>query len=185
MKIESPSKEELEKDMNDYTLIRADDYLVTVEEIEVKEQQKYQSEETEQVLQVQLNIEETRDGDQPVDVEGNDATNRKLFFFARIESLGFQRDGTPSKARQFIWRTANKDVNEGFTLEDTNDLLGREVYASVLETTNSKGEERNKISRFAPVKDQSPLYEEPEDEDLKDIPVVEDDDDILTEDIPM
>lgn len=183
MKIKSESKEELDKNMDDFSLIKADDYLVTVEDIEEKEQKKYQSDETEQVLQVQLNIEETRDGGQPVDVEGNDASDRKLFFFARVESLGFQRDGTPSKARQFIWRTANKDVNEAFTLEETDELIGREVYASVLETTNNKGEKRNKISRFAPVKSQTPLYEGDED-----IPVVDaegsDDGELEPDDIP-
>ena len=182
MKIQTPSKEELDNQMDDFTLIKADDYLVTVEEIEEKEQQKYQSEETEQVLQVKLNIEETRDGDQPVDVEGNDATDRKLFFFARVESLGFQRDGTPSKARQFLARTANRDVNDEIVIEDTQDLVGRKIYASVLETTNSKGEERNKISRFAPVKNQSSLYEG--NDDLEDIPVVNEDDELDTEDIP-
>jgi hypothetical protein len=173
--IKGPSKKELDETKTDFSLIVPEEYLVEVSEIEEKTQPKYKKPtETEEVLNVRFKIIETREGEEPRDEDGNDATGRLLFFTANVESLGFQTDGTPSKARQFLWYIIGADIEDEIVIEDTNKLIGKRIYADVIKKENQKGEMTNRIVRFIKIK-KSKLEQV-----KKEIPVVEDDDDEIS-----
>ncbi len=175
--IKIPSKKELDEQGTEYTLLPIDDYLVEVDAIEAETQPKYKKpEETEQVLKIKFRILKTRDGEDAKDEEGEDATGRLLFFTANIESLGFQKDGTASKARQFLCFITGNDIESETEIKDEKTLLGEKIYAKVIKKENQKGEMQNRVVGFAPVKKKAPT---------KEIPIIDDaDDEINVEEIP-
>ncbi len=167
--IKIPTKEETETE--GFITLPEDDYLLEIEEAEEKNQKKYQSEDMEDVLNVRFKVKGLRDDGKLVDDEGEDATGRKLFFTGRLESLGFQQDGTPSKTRQLLCFAMGSDINEGPELE-ASDLIGKKLYGQVIKKMNTKGVMTNRIVRFIPIKK----------EKKDDIPVVEDETSV--EDLP-
>ncbi len=170
-----PSKEEIDAEKKEFTLVPADDYLVKIESVEEKEQPKYKNpNEKETVLNVRFKIIETRDGEKAKDDNGDDATDRLLFFTANIESVGWQTDGTPSKARQLVCYAMDTDIESAVELESEQDLVGRKIYAQVVKKNNTKGELVNRIVRFSKVKG---------DKKEREIPVI-DDDDLSVSEIP-
>ncbi|MFW6173573.1 MAG: hypothetical protein ACOC5T_07505 [Elusimicrobiota bacterium] len=183
MPIEIPTKKEWEENQEDgeFAPLKRGEYLAKITKVEEDEQEAYNDPSTlEKVLNVRFEVEETRDGEQPTDEEGEDAEGKYVFFTANLESLGFQQDGTPSKARQFLCHSTNSDIeNDKLVIQDEEKLIGRKVYIDVVTKQSKSGNRYNKVSRIKPYKD-NPDFES---ESSEDIPVVEEDD-IDTDDIP-
>lgn len=146
-----PSKKELDETKGgDFALIPHEEYKLKVVELEKKNQLKYGSEdEYEDVVNVTLEVAGFKSSaEEPKDEDDNSALGRKLWFYARPHSMGFQQDGTPSKTRCLVYYgLGEKDIKKGFDFEWT-DLKGKIVYAEVAQKTNKKGNEVNFISRF-------------------------------------
>jgi hypothetical protein len=173
MTIKIPSKQELDEQGTEYTTLPADDYLVKIEDIEEATQPKYKDpSKTENVLKVKLKVIETRDGEPAKDDEKEDATGRLFFFTANIESLGFQKDGTASKARQFLCYSTGNEIEATVEIDDVKNLLGKNVYARVIKKENQKGVMQNRVVGFAPVKGSNKKQSSKQEE----IPVIDDDD---------
>lgn len=146
--INLPSKKVLDEQKPEYALLPVDYYKLKVEKVELKMQDKYQSEEQEEVINVMFDVVSLKSGDKAFDIDGKEAKGRKVFGTFRTESIGFQQDGTPSKTRQLIAYATEQDVFEEINLSDWQDLVGKEVIAELVEHTSKKGVKSNKIEKF-------------------------------------
>jgi len=148
MPISFKSKQTLDKERA-FTLLPADDYELVITDTKKDIRAKYMKpDEEEEVVNFTMEIVGLRDGIPAKDIEGKDATSRKIFFTGRTGSLGFQQDGTPAKMRCLVAYALGLEVNEDFDLEDWEDLAGKTIFAEIVQYKNSKGNESNKISRF-------------------------------------
>jgi hypothetical protein len=164
------SKSDLDSDKTKFALLKSDDYELIVTGIEKGTQLKYMSkDEEEDIVNITFDVGGLRDGGEPKDDEDNSAIGRKVFFTARPNSIGFMRDGTPAKTRQFVaYALGVENIEDDFELEEWEELAGNTVYAEIVQYTNQKGKKSNKIVRF---------LKPPKTERVKDseIPIVEDD----------
>lgn len=143
-----PSKKTLDEQKQDFTLLPADDYLLKIVNVEEKKQRKYQSEEMEDIVNVKLEILSFKDGEQAKDIEGENANGRFVFFTGRPDSFGFQSDGTPARTRCLVAYATGQDIFGDIDLESWEQLLGKEMSAEIIQKQNTKGETKNRISRF-------------------------------------
>lgn len=148
MSISFKSKQTLDKERA-FTLLPADDYELVITDIKLNERPKYMKpDEIEEVVDFTMEIVGLRDGVPAKDIEGKDATGRKVFFTGRTGSLGFQRDGTPAKMRCLVAYALGLGVNDDFDLDEWEQLAAKTIYAEIVQYTNTKGNQSNKISRF-------------------------------------
>lgn len=144
-----PSKQQLDSSKKTFTILPHDDYELVISKIEPKTQQKYQKpDETEDVVNMTLEVQALRDGSEPFDIKGESAVDRKVFFTLRPNSLGYKQDGTPSKSRELLAYSTGQDIDSELGIENWEVLLGKTVYAEVGKKQNSKGEDKNIILRF-------------------------------------
>ena len=146
------SKEELDKERPQYALLPQEDYELVVVNVEPNTRKKYRSQENEEIVDVQLEVVCLKDGTEAIDDEGKEAKGRKVFFTLRPNSMGFMSDGTPSKSRTFIAFATKQDILGDIELETWEQLLGKTIFAEVVQYQNQKGQVRNKISRILPFK---------------------------------
>lgn len=151
-----PSKKELDETKQEFPLLPAEDYRLEVVKLEMKTQEKYQSKEEEEVINVTLEVVSYKDGEVAHDVDGKEAKGRRVFFTARPDSIGFQNDGTPSKTRALVAFATGQDVYGEIDLESWEFLLGKRVDAEIIQKENTKGVVQNRISRFIAPKGQRP-----------------------------
>jgi hypothetical protein len=140
-----------------FSLLSQDDYELIVMEMEHAIKEKYMAKPdkegkipSEEIANVILEVVACKDGSSPQDEEGENAAGRKVFFTLRKDSMGFMRDGTPSKTRCFIAFATGQDVLEEIELNAWEDLIGKTIYAEIIQYQNQKGQTRNKISRILP-----------------------------------
>lgn len=162
-----------------FSLLKQDDYELIIDEVKPTTQSKYNAKPDkngvipqEDIVNVKLKVLSCKDGSEPTDEEGKDAVGRIVFFTARPGSSGFMKDGTPSKTRSFVAYALNKSVDDDIEFGDWEELLGKTLYAEVIQKVNTKGVKKNVISRFvlppkgkkkvAPIKEEEiPVIEEP------------------------
>lgn len=143
------SKKTLDEERPTFALLPNDDYELIITDCKPNERPKYMKpDQIEQIVDFTLEVIGTRDGTTARDIEEKDASGRKVFFTARPENIGFQRDGTPSKTRTLVAYAFGKDVNDEFEIEAWEQLLGKTIFAEIVQYTNAKGNKRNKISRL-------------------------------------
>jgi len=143
-----PSKKEIDENRPKFALLPSDDYRLKVIGINPQTRQRYGSTEQEEVINVVLEVISFKDGNTAYDKEGKDATTRRIFFTARPANIGFMRDGTPSKTRCLVAYTLGQNIEDTINFESWEQLLGKEIYAEIIEYTTLKGDKRNKIVRF-------------------------------------
>jgi hypothetical protein len=152
------SKKQMDEERPEFALLVHDDYELIITEVKPEKQKRYQPKkgqtDDEEVINVVLEVQMFKDGQMAVDVNGEDAGGRKVFFTGRPESMGFMTDGTPSKTRCLVAYATGQDVQDELQLEDWSNLVGKTVFAEVVQYTTIKGQQRNKISRFLPPKGQ-------------------------------
>ena len=172
------SKEVLDKERKSFVPLLSEDYELIVTKIEPAVQQKYNAVPdetgkvpTENILNIQFEVIAFKDGDPAVDINGAPAHGRKIFFTGRPDSMGFMKDGSPSKLRALVSYATGQDVNGDITLGNWNELVGKTVFAEIVEHTSQKGNKGNKISRFiqkrrrpAVVNDNIPVIEDTSEE---------------------
>ena len=146
-----PSKQQLDA-KTEFSLLLQDDYRLVVSKIEEDTQENYDKTGEEEIVNIQFEILSLKDGSEPKDVDGETAVGRKVFATLRPNSIGFMKDGTPSKTRQFIAMMTNQDIFEEMDFGDWKDFEGKEINAEIIQYVNSQGKKRNKISRFLPTK---------------------------------
>lgn len=151
------SKKTLDERKPEYALLPVEDYLLKIIKVEEKTQEKYQSTEQEDVIDVQLEVISYRDGETAFDAERKPSKGRKLFFTGRPDSMGFQRDGTASKTRALVAYATGQDILGEIELEAWEQLLGHEINAEVIQKPNQKGVIQNRIARFIAPKGQRPV----------------------------
>ena len=148
------SKEQLDTERPQYVLLPHEDYELVISDIKYDKRKKYQSQDEENTITFTFDIVGLRDGGKAIDVDGNEAKDRKIFFTGsqNIETeewrMGFMKDGTPSKLRQLVAYATKQNVEEEIELEAWENLLGKTIYAEIVSYTNQKGQKSNKISRF-------------------------------------
>ncbi len=153
-KMKFKSKEQIDTERPQYTLLPHEDYGLIISDIKYDKRKKYQSQDEENTINFTFNIVGLRDGGEAVDVEGNEAIDRKIFFTGSQDiktkewRMGFQKDGTPSKLRQLVAYATNQEVEGELELKEWEELLGETIYAEIVSYTNQKGQKSNKISRF-------------------------------------
>lgn len=153
--MEFQSKKEFDE-QTQFAILTADDYELVIAEIKEEKQDKYMAKpdpETgvkpqEDILRVVLEIVGFKDGSPALDEEGGEAKGRKLFFTGRPKSMGWQRDGTPSKTRCLLAFATGQNINEKLELSNWQELIGQTIFAEILQGTNTKGKKINKISRI-------------------------------------
>lgn len=159
-----PSKKQIDENKPKYPLLPQEDYTLKIANLEEKTEENYNKNGQEDVVDITFEIVSLKDGSQPVDVEGEVAIGRKLWFKARPNSIGFMRDGTPAKTRQLIACLTNQDIFEEMEMGSWADFDGMNINAEVIQYIDDKGVKRNRISRFLPIKVKSKT----------DIPIIED-----------
>lgn len=143
------SKQALDSGKQQFNLLPADDYQFVIVKQEPRTQTKYQSTETEDVINFTLEIVGFKDGSAAVDEKGEPANGRKMFFTARPNSIGFTQAGVPSITRQFVgFAMGLDDLEQDFELMSWEQLLGKTVYGEIVSKTNQKGLKVNRIARF-------------------------------------
>jgi len=182
------SKSVIESERKSFTPLVADDYELIVVKVEPGQQAKFNAtpDETgkipmENIINIQLEVVAFKDGDPAVDMAGAPAHGRKLFFTCRPESMGFLKDGSPSKSRALVAYATGQSVEDDLNLGSWNDLIGKTVYAEVIAHTSQKGNKGNKIARFLPKRARPKVQTNDEN-----IPVIEDSgtEDIQVDQIP-
>ena len=152
MSIKIPNKEQWEenKSKSDFPLLPHDEYELIITGVEEKLQEKYQSHDMEEVVNITFEVKGLKgSAEEPKDVNGNTAMGRKIWFTARPDSIGFQQDGTPAKTRCLIfYANGITDLNAELEFGDWEDLVGQTIYAEISQKTNMKKKEVNFISRF-------------------------------------
>ena len=172
------SKQQLDRERPEFLPLPSDDYELIITNLEPMTRNRYMAKPNkdgkipqEEIFRVTLEIVAFRDGGNAIDIRGNDATGRKIFFTLRPNSMGFQQDGTPSKSRTLVAYATNQNVEDEIELDDWQDLIGKTIFAEIIQYTNSKGKIGNKISRFLlpPKSKRQPIV------DIKDeeIPIIE------------
>ena len=144
------SKEEYDESAPSFTPFPADMYVVEVIEADLVEQLKYQSTEMAMFLKLRFTVQSLASGQTLVDLDGKtiEAGNRMLFTDLNTESLGFKRNGDPSKARACIAAILGYEPTDKFVLKDVADLEGKKCRVMVDVYTNQKGNKGNKIAKF-------------------------------------
>lgn len=153
--MEFPSKKESDE-ATQFVLLPPDDYELIITEIKEEMQDKYMAKPDpntgvkpqEATLRVVLEVVAFKDGAPASDQEGKDATGRKLFFTGRPGSMGWQQDGTPSKTRCLLAFATEQNIDEKLHLDDWQELIGKSVFAEVIQKANLKGKKTNRISRI-------------------------------------
>ncbi|MCD5384861.1 MAG: hypothetical protein LRZ94_00915 [Candidatus Pacebacteria bacterium] len=179
-----PSKKTIDEQRPEFALLPQDDYELKIIDVLPDQQNQYMAKpdpKTGKIPQVEVmnftfEVVAFKDGSQAVDVDGKDATGRKVFFTGRQNkdgewTMGFQNDGTASKLRQLVCYATNQDIEEEVELEAWEQLLGKTIYAEIVKYTTQKGDVRNKIGRFLPAKKEREKIKK---EEEIDIPIVED-----------
>jgi len=151
------SKEQLDAERPKYPPLVAEDYRLTITSYEEKVQPKYMKpNETEDVVNFTLEVQSYRDGNSAYDTEGNEATNRKVFFTFRPDNMGFRQSGEPAISRAFIAYATGQDIDGDLEIESYEQLMGKEIFAQIIQKENKKGDKVNRIARFLPTKTKRP-----------------------------
>lgn len=153
--MEFPSKKEFNENTQ-FALLPSDDYELIIVELKEEKQDKYMAKpdkETgekpqEDVLKVKLEVVGFKDGAKATDEAGEDATGKNVFFTGRPASMGWQQDGTPSKTRCILAYATGQGIDDKLNIEDWQDLVGKTVFAEIIQKANQKGKKTNRISRF-------------------------------------
>jgi hypothetical protein len=147
------SKEELDKEQK-FSLLPQDDYeLIVIKQEKVIQDDIYAKPEVDgskpkvEVVNVTLEVVACKDGSEALDEEEKSAKGRKIFFTITPEHMGFKGD-VPSGSRSFIAQATGQDPNGTINLNDWNDLIGKTIYAEIVQKKNMKGQLRNKIARI-------------------------------------
>jgi len=148
MPIEIKSKKQMDEERPEFTPLEHEDYELKIAGIKQNKRKKYMSQEEENVVDFELSVVGLRDGGKAKDIEGADATGRKVFFSACPDRMGFMRDGTPAKLRQLVAYATKQDVEGEMELNEWEDLAGKTLFAEIVKYTTQKGNVSNKISRF-------------------------------------
>lgn len=159
------SKQQLDEEQK-FSLLPQDDYELMIwgcrfgdnqleGELKIEKRDKYLAKPDkegkmpqEENINVILKIIACKDGSEALDEEGKPAKDRIVFFQVRPESMSFTTAGVPSKSRALVAAATGQDVNGSLELADWNDLIGKIVYAEIIQYSNQKGQLRNKISRI-------------------------------------
>lgn len=181
------SKQQLDEEQK-WSLLPVDDYELIVVKLEPAIRDKYMAKpdkdgkiEQEHIINAMLEVVACKDGGKALDEKGESAAGRKVFFTLREDSMGFTNAGVPSKTRSFVAAATGQDVLGSMDLADWNDLIGKTIYAEVVQYKNQKGQLRNKIERIVnPPKSKTKKVAKKEltDEDveeikMEDIPIIE------------
>lgn len=165
-----PTKKELDDAKPKFPLLPTDDYILRVEEIKPVEKTKYKSNERHTVMAVSFKIVSLRDGSIAVDETGERVhEKRRLFFDASPENVGFTKEGTASKTRQFICYMLDADIFDEKLTYEWDEFVGKNISARVIIYMTEKGVKANKISEFLPNRKKSFAEQVKTD----DIPIIE------------
>ena len=145
-----PSKRTLDENRLKFPLLPQDDYLLKIAELKEEMQENYDKTGEEEIVNITFNILSLKDGGEVVDIDGNLANNRKIWFTARPQSLGFMQDGTASRTRAFIAYATGQDIFEDMTLDNWQSLAGKTIAAELILYLDKQGNKRNKVGRFLP-----------------------------------
>ena len=173
-----PSKKELDE-QTQFVLLPHEDYKLGITKVKEDTQDKYNKpldEDNlviqEEVINVELEVLCYKDGGESKDEEDNPSKGRKVFFTGRPNSMGFMKDGTPAKTRCLVAYSTGQDVSEEMELEKWSQLIGKTIYAEIIQKENQKGQTVNRIARFvlpprkdkeddeSQIEDNTPLEEE-------------------------
>lgn len=146
-----PSKQQIDEEKPQFALLQEEDYMLKITSVSEEVQDKYQSSEQEDVVNIKFDILSYKDGTEAKDVDGESTKDRKIFFTGRPGSMGFMQDGTPSKLRSLVAIVMEQDIFGEIELEAWQQLLGKEVAAHITQyIPKGKSDKKNKIERFIP-----------------------------------
>ena len=151
------SKQQLDEETH-FALLLQDDYELIITKVEPDTRDKYQAKPDkdgkipqEEIVNITLEVIGFKDGKPTTDEEGGDAGGRNVFFTFRPQAMGYSEGGTiPSKSRSFLAFATGQEVDNELELENYEALVGKTIYAEIVQYTNSRGKKRNKISRILP-----------------------------------
>lgn len=166
-----PSKKDLDAQRPKYALLPQDDYFLEVAEVKREIEKDKYSQEEQEIVNIIFRILSLKDGSRALDEESKTTDKRKVFFTARPSVIGFNQAGTASMTRQFIAYITEQDLFEELKV-DWDDLIGKTIYAEIVQYINQKGNKANKIGRFLPPRKKS-LKEQIK---MDEIPIIEEKD---------
>ena len=150
-----PSKQQLDDAKPKFPLLTQDDYNLMIVKVEQSTQNKYMAKADasglvpqEDIVKITLEVVSHKDGKPAYDEKGGEAIERKLFFTAKPDSMGYMTDGTPAKTRQLIAYSTGQKINGELQLETWDALIGKTIFAQIIQKVNTKGNITNRISRF-------------------------------------
>lgn len=124
-------------------------YKFTVERVELREQQKYQSTEMETKIMLVFKVAGV-DGAPVKNIDGAVETNDRLFWeWLSTTSTGYKSDGTPSKTRQCLTALMGVNVDSELDLPDVDSLIGKKCRGLMDLRTKKDGGQKNVVIKYA------------------------------------
>lgn len=158
-----PSKKQLDDEKPTFALLTPEDYHLVITKVELATQNKYKAKAKEdgsmpqeEVVKIQFQVLSYKDGATAYDENGDDATDRIVFFTGRPDSMGYMTDGTPSKTRCLIAYATDQDIDEELEIPSWDSLLGKKIFAQIIQKPNQAGENKNRIVRLLPLHQKRP-----------------------------
>lgn len=154
MGVSIPSAEEYEDQKGEgFTLLPADDYIVEVKQVNIQKDKQdiFNEDRRFDQLEVRFRVVSFANGDALLDEDGEDVNDERLFF----DWLDPSRVGLlpqPAKARKFFAYATGVGLEDRIDINDFQDLVGKRLLAVAIIKPNKKGERKNKILDYRPIR---------------------------------
>jgi len=150
-KYSAPSREEC-KTGNEFQPLKEGAYILEVKSVNEEERNKYQSEDTSIFFDICFWVMKKTDGGVIEDVDGNqqDEGFRQLWESLDMNSSGFKANKEPAKTRACLCAILNQDSDDGFSFDDPQDLVGKQVKVYLTVGKKMNGDPKNKIISYSP-----------------------------------
>jgi hypothetical protein len=141
---------------SDFKLLPADDYIVEVKQVTEQPNKvdifaDKDKPRTFLGLELRLKPVSFSNGDDIVDEDGGEPTGDPLFFdWLDTGRVGLKPQ--PSKARKFFAAATGVPVEDRIDINDFQDLVGKRLIAVVITKPNAKGERKNRVSDYRPIR---------------------------------
>jgi hypothetical protein len=146
---------------SDFSLFPPDDYILQV--LSVTEQpgkvdifdkpKPGEAQRTYTGLEVRFTIVSFANGDELVDEDGaevHEARTPLFFDWFDPERVGLKPQ--PAKARKFFAYAMGKELEDRIDIEEWSELVGKRLIGGVIVKPNAKGERRNKVVDYRPIR---------------------------------
>lgn len=158
MGVNIPSAADYEEQRGEgFTLMPADDYIVEVKQITVQKDKQdiFDADRRFDQLEVRLRLISFANGDELLDIEGDDVNGERLLFdWLDPTRVGLKPQ--PARARKFFAYANGIDLEDSISIDDFQSLVGKRLIAVAIVKPNQAGVKKNKVIDYRPIRTRRP-----------------------------